>query len=307
MNNNNRGNTTNNNNNNNNRRRSRNNRPGPGGGQQLNRVDSRARGNAPQLLEKYRKLAQDAHQNGDRVQAEYYLQFADHYFRVLADARVRQDEVRKPRDERWQEGGEDEGEGSDFSADPDFPSFEQPVYQRREREEAPRREDSARRDENAERPPRREQPRDQNRDSGNDRPRREYGNDSPARSPAPERAAPEEAKVEPAPRPAAEVYEPSDNPFVRDNRGTRGLRPRRDDRRPERRPERSANTAQTDAPAGLDPSLLPPAIAATRAEVRVDNDDQPAAEAPKPKRRVARRKPGSDAPGGAGEALETAD
>ncbi|HQS71345.1 MAG TPA: DUF4167 domain-containing protein, partial [Novosphingobium sp.] len=75
----------NNNRGNNNRRRGRNNnRPQNGGGQQLNRIDSRARGNAPQLLEKYRKLAQDAHMNGDRVQAEYYLQFADHYFRVIA-------------------------------------------------------------------------------------------------------------------------------------------------------------------------------------------------------------------------------
>ena len=52
----------NNNNRGNNRRRGRGNRQsGGGGGQQLNRIDSRARGNAPQLLEKYRKLAQDAH------------------------------------------------------------------------------------------------------------------------------------------------------------------------------------------------------------------------------------------------------
>ena len=75
---------------NNNRRRGRGNRPGGGnGGQQLNRIDSRARGNAPQLLEKYRKLAQEAQLNDDRVQTEYYLQFADHYFRVIADSRVR--------------------------------------------------------------------------------------------------------------------------------------------------------------------------------------------------------------------------
>ncbi|MFN5630879.1 MAG: DUF4167 domain-containing protein, partial [Sphingomonadales bacterium] len=47
-----------------------------------NRVDNRARGNAAQMLEKYKKLAQDAQLNGDRVQAEYYHQFADHYFRV---------------------------------------------------------------------------------------------------------------------------------------------------------------------------------------------------------------------------------
>ena len=48
-------------------------------------------------MEKYRKLAQDAHLNGDRVQAEYYLQFADHYFRVIADQRVRQEEQRAAR------------------------------------------------------------------------------------------------------------------------------------------------------------------------------------------------------------------
>ena len=69
---------------NNNRRRGRGNRQQGGGNQ--NRIDSRARGNAPQMLDKYRKLAQDAQHNGDRVQAEYYLQFADHYFRVIADS-----------------------------------------------------------------------------------------------------------------------------------------------------------------------------------------------------------------------------
>src|SRR3546814_15826063 len=57
----------------------------------------RARGNAPQMLDKYKKLAQDAQHNGDRVQAEYYLQFADHYFRVLADSKPRQDEGRSRR------------------------------------------------------------------------------------------------------------------------------------------------------------------------------------------------------------------
>ncbi|WP_296722568.1 DUF4167 domain-containing protein [Erythrobacter sp.] len=85
------------NNNRNNRRRGRGNRPQGGNGNQLNRIDSRARGNAPQMLEKYKKLAQDAHHNGDRVQMEQYLQFADHYFRVIADNKVRQDETRGPR------------------------------------------------------------------------------------------------------------------------------------------------------------------------------------------------------------------
>jgi hypothetical protein len=102
------------NNNRNNRRRGRGNRNQPGNGNQLNRIDSRARGNAPQLLDKYKKLAQDAQHNGDRVQMEYYLQFADHYFRVIADNKARQDEARGGRrnDEREVMGddGEDDGE-----------------------------------------------------------------------------------------------------------------------------------------------------------------------------------------------------
>ena len=85
-----------NNNNRNNRRRGRGNRNQGGNPGQLNRIDSRARGNAPQMLDKYKKLAQDAQHNGDRVQMEYYLQFADHYFRVIADNKARQDEQRGP-------------------------------------------------------------------------------------------------------------------------------------------------------------------------------------------------------------------
>ena len=86
-----------------NRRRGRgSNRGGQGGGNQGNRIDSRARGNAPQMLEKYRKLAHDASLNGDRVQTEYYLQFADHYFRVIADMRTQKDEQRPRRDDRDQ-------------------------------------------------------------------------------------------------------------------------------------------------------------------------------------------------------------
>jgi len=90
------------NNRNNNRRRGRNNR-GSGGGSQGNRIDSRARGNASQMLEKYKKLAHDASLNGDRVQTEYYLQFADHYFRVLADNKSPKDEQRGPRSDRDQD------------------------------------------------------------------------------------------------------------------------------------------------------------------------------------------------------------
>ena len=79
------------------RRRGRNNPRQNGGGNRGNgdsgnRIDNRARGNAAQLLEKYRNMARDAQMAGDRVNSEYYLQFADHYFRVLADNRSRQEE-----------------------------------------------------------------------------------------------------------------------------------------------------------------------------------------------------------------------
>jgi hypothetical protein len=67
------------------------------GGQAGNRLEVRVRGNAHQLLEKYKVLARDAHQAGDRVAAEYYLQHADHYFRVLNDSRIRQEEMRARR------------------------------------------------------------------------------------------------------------------------------------------------------------------------------------------------------------------
>lgn len=90
----------------NNRRRGRGNNRGGGGGNQSNRIDSRARGNAPQMLEKYKKLANDAALNDDRVQTEYYLQFADHYFRVIADIKAQKDEQRPKR-----EGDRDQNDG----------------------------------------------------------------------------------------------------------------------------------------------------------------------------------------------------
>src|SRR5688500_17342863 len=77
------------------------------GGQPGNRQDNRQRGNAAQLLEKYKNMARDSQLAGDRVQTEYYLQFADHYFRVLGEGRSRFDEPRRNRDD---EGDEDEGD-----------------------------------------------------------------------------------------------------------------------------------------------------------------------------------------------------
>src|SRR6476646_9582437 len=78
------------------------------GGQPGNRQDNRQRGNAAQLLEKYKSMARDAQLAGDRVQAEYYLQFADHYFRVLSDNRARFEDQNQQRRNRDDESDEDE-------------------------------------------------------------------------------------------------------------------------------------------------------------------------------------------------------
>ncbi len=309
----------NNNRGNNNRRRGRSNngRPQNGGGQQLNRIDSRARGNAPQMLEKYRKLAQDAHLNGDRVQAEYYLQFADHYFRVIADSRVRLEDQRTrapgPNGERWQES-EGEDDAGDFSVEGDFAAFDRaPSRQEREarderpREDRPRddrprddrsREDRPRDDRPREDRPRNDRPRDdRQRDDHprddrprNDRPRDDRPRDDQPRDDQPREDRPrrfkrdretENAVVAEAPLPGEPVAaiegeliaDASDNPFVRENRGTRGLRPRNE--------KRQRPAASDDAPATFDPSSLPPSIS-LRAEPEPKAAPAPAAPAPTP-------------------------
>ena len=49
---------------------------------------SHIRGNAYQLIEKYTSLASDASSNDDKVLAEAYLQFADHYYRLNKEIEV---------------------------------------------------------------------------------------------------------------------------------------------------------------------------------------------------------------------------
>lgn len=84
--------------------------PGNAGG---SRQDNRQRGNAAQLLEKYKSLARDAQLAGDRVQTEYYLQYADHYFRVLEENRSRFEEQqasRRPRRDEEEFDSESDGD-----------------------------------------------------------------------------------------------------------------------------------------------------------------------------------------------------
>jgi len=106
-------------------------RPGPLKSQTFdsNGPDVRIRGNAHQVYEKYLGLARDAMTGGDRVLAESYYQFAEHYYRIIHESTdpdspgSHRPHFRDPRyedrdDRDWQDGdfdsrgGEDSTEGA---------------------------------------------------------------------------------------------------------------------------------------------------------------------------------------------------
>lgn len=272
----------------NNRRRGRGNRQQGGNGAQLNRIDSRARGNAPQMLDKYKKLAQDAQHHGDRVQMEYYLQFADHYFRVIADNKARQDEQRggnngaqRRNDERDQT--DDFEDDFDFGRRSDTPTrspYEQPETAQRsevtegepgqegdsflgdDRNQDMRNQDTRSDDQGRERGPRRQpqrKPRDNRADGERsekraDRPARTERNEGGERADRPERAERPDRAVR-GERPArAERPVPAERPVTAERSETteRADKPART-----RRPRKSADDGEAR---GIDSSILPPSI-----------------------------------------------
>ena len=152
---------------------------GGGGG---NRQDNRQRGNAAQLLEKYKSMARDMQLAGDRVQSEYYLQFADHYFRVLSESRARFEE-QNPRRQRDDDLDEDDGDDEmmDASGDDNVEAEQEvrPSRQRRERSDRNERNDRGDRNdrtERADRGERRYSRDDRSRDEEDDRNGYERGN-----------------------------------------------------------------------------------------------------------------------------------
>ena len=62
----------------------------------------RNKGNVTQQYNKYLKLAKDTFSAGDRIQAEYYYQFTDHYYRLMQELGINlddQDNLLESRDE----------------------------------------------------------------------------------------------------------------------------------------------------------------------------------------------------------------
>ncbi len=251
--------------NNNNGRPNGNNR---GGGDNGNRIDNRARGNAAQLLEKYKNMARDAQMMGDRVNAEYYLQFADHYFRVLADNRARQEEQQqrfRPRDDSFEDdaddfdGADDNGEDFRNEAPADRAPREQDYRQDRQEGRNRDRDDRGNRDDR------------NNNNNRRDRNRRDrfQGGEFAAEGETGSPAAPAAAPVTPVAEPAAQAAAASQPEAEAPAKPRRG-RPRKVD---------VAAAAQAE---GFDATLLPPSI--PRSEETVDQ----AEEAPKKRTRRPR-------------------
>ena len=169
---------------------------------QGNRQDNRSRGNAAQLHEKYKALARDTQLAGDRVQTEYYLQFADHYFRVLNENRARFEEQRPRRDDF--NAYEDEDQDEAVNAD----SGDEQDEQQEERGDREQRQDRNRgrgREQRADRQDREPRPERQDREPRSDREDR------------PERSAREEAE----PRSIGELR-PRRTRRTRDDNGEQG-------------------------------------------------------------------------------------
>ena len=59
---------------------------------------SRSKGNITQQYNKYLKLAKDTFSSGDRIQAEYYYQFTDHYYRLMMEFGINLEEQDSPED-----------------------------------------------------------------------------------------------------------------------------------------------------------------------------------------------------------------
>ena len=85
----------------------------------------RNKGNVTQQYNKYLKLAKDTFSAGDRIQAEYYYQFTDHYYRLMQELGINLDdqdnllESRDPSSENEKENKQNSDEDSKTNKDED--------------------------------------------------------------------------------------------------------------------------------------------------------------------------------------------
>ena len=86
--------------------------------------DLRIRGTAQQLFEKYLQLGRDATGSGDRVMAESYFQYAEHYFRILNAINQASQQNAQPQHQGHQQqngqyaNGQHNGQGGQYNGQP---------------------------------------------------------------------------------------------------------------------------------------------------------------------------------------------
>jgi Domain of unknown function (DUF4167) len=88
-----------------------------------NGPDVKVRGTALHIAEKYVQLARDAQSAGDRIQAESYLQHAEHYYRIVSAAQA---QMPQPQQVYRNDG---DGDGDDEDERGDAQTGGQPQYQ----------------------------------------------------------------------------------------------------------------------------------------------------------------------------------
>ncbi len=73
--------------------------------------EGKVRGTPQQIIEKYQMLARDAQLSNDRVAAENFLQHAEHYTRMLAEATREMAAEQEARQQQYQQNGSQQGQG----------------------------------------------------------------------------------------------------------------------------------------------------------------------------------------------------
>lgn len=75
--------------------------------------EGKVRGTPQQIIEKYQALARDAQLGNDRVAAENFLQHAEHYTRLLAEAQREMQAEQEARQQQYQQNGNQNGGNRD--------------------------------------------------------------------------------------------------------------------------------------------------------------------------------------------------
>ncbi len=94
--------------------------------------DLRIRGTAQQLFEKYLQLGRDATGSGDRVMAESYFQYAEHYFRIVNAI----NQASQQQAGQAQNHGGQSGQSGQYQGQPQAQNGQYNGHQRRERDQS---------------------------------------------------------------------------------------------------------------------------------------------------------------------------